>query len=190
MRDKLILEFWDRNGNLNLKNKNYKTFVKNLIKKQLKEDIMRGDLTTESTIPKNKKIKVKIISNQDGIIAGIEEASLFIGEGKLRRIKKDGSKVKEGDIIIEITGNANNILSYERTLLNILQRMSGIATETYNATKLVNHRCLIAATRKTLLHLIDKRAVIVGGGLTHRLNLNDFILIKDNHLKILNNSKQ
>jgi|TARA_B100001964_G_C14241806_1_gene605407 nicotinate-nucleotide pyrophosphorylase (carboxylating) len=187
MRNELVLEFWDRNGNLNLRNNKYSSFVKNLIKIQLKEDIVGGDITTESTIPRNKKIKAKIISNQDGIVAGIEECSLFTASEKLIKIKNDGDIVKKGDVIVEITGNASNILSYERTLLNIMQRMSGIATQTYNTKKLIKNKCQITATRKTLLHLIDKKAVVVGGGLTHRLNLNDFILIKDNHLKILDN---
>jgi nicotinate-nucleotide pyrophosphorylase (carboxylating) len=187
MRNELVLEFWDRNGNLNLRNNKYSSFVKNLIKIQLKEDIVGGDITTESTIPRNKKIKAKIISNQDGIVAGIEECSLFTASEKLIKIKNDGDIVKKGDVIVEITGNASNILSYERTLLNIMQRMSGIATQTYNTKKLIKNKCQITATRKTLLHLIDKKAVVVGGGLTHRLNLNDFILIKDNHLQILDN---
>jgi len=118
-------------------------------------------------------------------VAGIEEASLFTANEELIVIKKDEDIVKEGDVIVEIIGYADNILGYERTLLNIMQRMSGIATQTYNVKKLIKNKCRITATRKTLLHLIDKKAVVVGGGLTHRLNLNDFILIKDNHLKIL-----
>ncbi len=188
MTNKLVLEFWDRNGNLNLKNKNYRSFVRKLVEGQLKEDIGRDDITTESTILKDKKIKAEIISNQSGVVAGIEESSLFTKKDKLIKIKKDGDIVRKGDIIIEIIGPANDILGYERTLLNILQRMCGIATETYNTKKLIKNKCKITATRKTLLHLIDKKAVVIGGGLTHRLNLNDFILIKDNHLKILNNN--
>ena len=104
------------------------------------------------------------------------------------RAKKDGASVKKGEVILEITGNARDILGYERTLLNILQRMCGIATATFNVKKLVKGRCSIAATRKTLLHLIDKKAVSIGKGLTHRLDLSDFILIKDNHLAVLGNN--
>jgi nicotinate-nucleotide pyrophosphorylase (carboxylating) len=186
MRDKLVLEFWDRSNQLNIKNKQYRSFVEDLINKQLKEDIGKGDITTDSLID-NKKIKVKITAKQDGIIAGIEELSLIDGF-KIKKYKKEGDKVKNNDIILEIEGNAKKILSYERTLLNIMQRMSGIATLTYNLNKKIGNNCFIAGTRKTILGLLDKKAVSVGHGLTHRLNLNDFILIKDNHLKILNHN--
>ena len=109
MTNKLVLEFWDRNGNLNLKNKNYRSFVRKLVEGQLKEDIGRDDITTESTILKDKKIKAEIISNQSGVVAGIEESSLFTKKDKLIKIKKDGDIVRKGDIIIEIIGPANDI---------------------------------------------------------------------------------
>ena len=186
MRNKLVLEFFDRGNILNLGNKEYYSYIKNLFNSQLNEDIDKGDITTDSLISKNKKINARIIAKQDGIISGIEEASLMAQNEKIKIIRKDGSKVKNNDVILEIYGNARKIMGYERTLLNILQRMSGIATLTYNTKKLVKN-CFIAATRKTLPHLIDKKAVSVGGALTHRINLNDFILIKDNHLKVLGN---
>jgi len=188
MRNKLILDFFDRGKTLNLGNKVYSSYLNNLINSQLKEDIDKGDITTESLISKNKKITVYIVAKQNGIVAGIEESKLLAKDEKLNIIKDDGNKVKNNDLILEIDGNARKIMSYERTMLNILQRMSGIATLTYNTKKLVKGKCFIAATRKTLPHLIDKKAVSVGGALTHRLNLNDFILIKDNHLNILNNN--
>tara|TARA_Y100000310_G_scaffold345853_1_gene471420 strand:- start:4963 stop:5853 length:891 start_codon:yes stop_codon:yes gene_type:complete len=186
MRKKLILEFFDRGNTLNLKNKEYHSYINNLFNSQLNEDIDKGDITTDSLIDKNKKIKATIIAKQEGIVAGIEESKLMTKNEKVKIRKKDGSRVKNKDIIMEIYGNARKIMRYERTLLNILQRMSGIATLTYNIKKLAKN-CFIAATRKTLPHLIDKKAVAVGGALTHRINLNDFILIKDNHLAILGN---
>ena len=187
-RQQLVKEFFDRSDILNLRNKEYCSYIKNLFLSQLREDIGNGDITTNSLITKNKKIKAHIVANQTGIIAGIEESKLLTKNEKIRVIKNDGSRVKNNDAILEIYGNARKIMSYERTLVNILQRMSGIATLTHSAKKSVKGNCFIAATRKTLPHLIDKKAVSVGGALTHRLNLSDFILIKDNHLAMLENN--
>ncbi|MDP7126008.1 MAG: carboxylating.nicotinate-nucleotide diphosphorylase, partial [Candidatus Marinimicrobia bacterium] len=143
--------------------------------------------TTDSLIDKNKEIKAVILSRGEGIVAGIEEVSLMLNEEKVTVLKKDGNEVKNKDIILEINGNARKILAYERTLLNIMQRMSGIVTAVYNIKKSIKNNCLIAATRKTLFPLIDKKAVSVGGALTHRLTLNDAALIKHTHMKIINN---
>ncbi|HJO01743.1 MAG TPA: carboxylating.nicotinate-nucleotide diphosphorylase, partial [Candidatus Woesearchaeota archaeon] len=140
-----------------------------------------------SLIDKNKEIKAVILSRGEGIVAGIEEVSLMLNEEKVTVLKKDGSEVKNRDIILEINGNARKILAYERTLLNVMQRMSGIATAVYNFKKSIKNNCLIAATRKTLFPLMDKKAVSVGGSLTHRLTLNDAALIKHTHMKIINN---
>ena len=185
MRDKLILEFWDRKSFF--KTKEYYSSVKNLINEKIKEDFDGGDITTDSLIDKNKEIKAVILSRGEGIVAGIEEVSLMLNEEKVTVLKKDGSEVKNRDIILEINGNARKILAYERTLLNIMQRMSGIVTAVYNIKKSIKNNCLIAATRKTLFPLIDKKAVSVGGALTHRLTLNDAALIKHTHMKIINN---
>ena len=185
MRNKLVLEFWDRKSFF--KTEEYYSYVKNLINEKIKEDLDGGDITTDSLINKNKKIKAIIIAREDGIVAGVEEISLILNEEKVTVLKKDGSLVKNSDVILEVEGNARRILAYERTLLNIMQRMSGIATATYNLKKIVNNNCMIAATRKTLFQLLDKKAVSVGRGLTHRLSLNDAVLIKHTHMKIMNN---
>ena len=185
MRDKLVLEFWDRKSFF--KTKEYYSSVKNLINEKIKEDFDGGDITTDSLIDKNKEIKAVILSRGEGIVAGIEEVSLMLNEEKVTVLKKDGNEVKNKDIILEINGNARKILAYERTLLNIMQRMSGIVTAVYNIKKSIKNNCLIAATRKTLFPLIDKKAVSVGGALTHRLTLNDAALIKHTHMKIINN---
>ena len=185
MRDRLVLEFWDRKSFF--KTKEYYSSVKNLINEKIKEDFDGGDITTDSLIDKNKEIKAVILSRGEGIVAGIEEVSLMLNEEKVTVLKKDGSEVKNRDIILEINGNARKILAYERTLLNIMQRMSGIVTAVYNIKKSIKNNCLIAATRKTLFPLIDKKAVSVGGALTHRLTLNDAALIKHTHMKIINN---
>ncbi len=185
MRDKLVLEFWDRKSFF--KTKEYYSSVKNLINEKIKEDFDGGDITTDSLIDKNKEIKAVILSRGEGIVAGIEEVSLMLNEEKVTVLKKDGNEVKNKDIILEINGNARKILAYERTLLNIMQRMSGIVTAVYNIKKSIKNNCLIAATRKTLFPLMDKKAVSVGGSLTHRLTLNDAALIKHTHMKIINN---
>ena len=188
MRNKLVLEFWDRSKYLNINNKKYKNYVERFFKEKLEQDVGKGDVTTTSLIPKNKNIKACVIARENGIIAGIEEVSLLINEFKVKKYKKDGDKIKNNDKILESYGNARKMLNYERTLLNILQRMSGISTLTYETKKLVKHNCFIAGTRKTLFPLFDEKALSVGGALTHRLDLSSAILVKDSHLEILNDN--
>ena len=190
MRKGLVLEFWDRSEYLGINNKKYRDYVNKILNEKLQEDASYGDVTTNSLINKNKNAKAVIIAKQDGVIAGIDEISSILKDKKIKinKNKKDGDKIKNNDIILEIYWNARKILSYERALLNMLQRMSGIATLTNNTKKLTKNRCFIAGTRKTLFSFIDKKAISAGGGLTHRLNLNDSILIKDNHLKLFNDN--
>ncbi|MEK6949467.1 MAG: carboxylating nicotinate-nucleotide diphosphorylase [Nanoarchaeota archaeon] len=185
-RQRLAREFWDRSNKLNIANKDYSYYVKSLINEKLIEDYANNDLTTISLIKSNKKIKAAVVAKQDGIIAGIDEALLF--DLSIKKLKNDGNGIKKTDKILEIHDDAKKILSYERTLLNILQRMSGIATMAYNLSSKIKNDCFIAGTRKTLFPLLDKKALSVGGALTHRLNLNDSILIKENHLQLLNNN--
>lgn len=185
MRNKLILEFWDRSKELKINNKKYKNYVEKFFKDKIEQDIGKGDITTNSLISKHKNVKASVIVREEGILAGMEEVPLLINKFKVKRYKKDGDKIKNNDKILEIYGNARKILQYERTLLNILQRMSGIATLTYNTKKLI-HRCFIAGTRKTLFPLFDEKALSVGGALTHRLDLGNAVLVKDSHLEVLN----
>lgn len=184
-RDKLILDFWDRSKELTIKNKQYRNFVYDFFNLLLKSDIKGGDITTSSIIDKNKKAKACIVAQEDGIIAGIEEFSFLNKDLKLKLFKKDRVKIKKNEILIEIEGNAEKILQRERTNLNFLQRMSGIATTVNALNKQLDGKVKIASTRKALWGLLDKKAVSVGNGLTHRLNLNDGILIKENHLKLV-----
>ncbi len=183
-RNKLILEFWDRSYQLTTKNRIYKNFVKKLYSILLEYDIMNNDITTNSIL-KNKVITAKIIAKDSGIFAGVEEYKLLNDDLKIKICKNDGDEIKKGNILLEIEGNAKTILARERCLLNLLQRMSGIATLTKELSKTLQDKVKIAATRKTLWGIMDKKAVSIGGGLTHRLNLSDSIIIKDNHLKIL-----
>ena len=186
-REKLILEFWDRKNELSIKNKEYAKFADDLIRILLSQDVNRSDISSNSLI-KNKEITAVIAVKDGGIVAGLEEFSLINNDLKLKFLKKDGDKIKEGEILLEIKGDSGKILERERISLNLLQRMSGISTSVNKLNKKLNSKLKLAATRKTLWGLLDKKAVSIGGGLTHRLNLNDRIIIKDNHLKILGNN--
>ena len=144
-------------------------------------------MTSDALIKNSQKAEVIIVAKQDGIVAGLEEVTWLIKGYRLQVIgyRKDGDKIKRGNKILKLTGHIKTILKLERAILNLLQRMSGIATETARLTKLCPN-VLVCSTRKTPLGLLDKKAVIVGNGGTHRLGLYDWILIKDNHIKCAN----
>jgi len=152
----------------------------------LAEDIGKGDITS-NLLPK-KKITVRIISRENAIVAGASYAKeIFKLKGCSSKIlKKDGSKIKPNQTIMIISGNAGNILTCERTALNILTRMSGIATQTNNLVKKIPRKTKLYATRKTApgLRYFDKEAVEIGGGKKHRLTLDEMVMIKDNHIAI------
>ena len=159
-------------------------------KKQLQqflaEDIGKGDITS-NLLPK-KIITVKIISRENAIVAGVRHAKeIFKIKGcNVKIMKKDGSKIKPNQTIMTITGNAGKILTCERTALNILTRMSGIATQTNEMVKKIPKKTKLYATRKTApgLRYFDKEAVEIGGGNKHRLRLDEMVMIKDNHIAI------
>jgi len=155
----------------------------------LAEDIGKEDISSK-LLPR-KKINAKIISRQNGVIAGVKFAQdIFVLKGnKVTIIKKDASKIKTGQTILEITGPVYSILSCERTALNLLSRMSGIATQTSNLVekiRKVNPRTKLYATRKTApgLRFFDKEAVNIGGGEKHRMSLDKLVMLKDNHLAV------
>lgn len=162
------------------------------LRRFLEEDIGQGDLTTTCMVPSGVGVKAQIIVNDEGVMAGLEEAQVLLNSLGLQAkpLVKDGSKVKAGTIVMEVNGDARTILMAERTLLNIMSRMSGIATETSKLVEKVRsagYIMKVACTRKTAPGLLyfDKKAVMIGGGNTHRLHLDDLVLIKDNHLKIV-----
>ena len=166
--------------------------VEEKLKKFLADDIGQGDVTAATVIPANLIVKAEVIAKEEGVAAGIEEAT-FLAEylGLTVNAKvSDGTKIKNKQVLMQISGDAQTILSVERTLLNLLSRMSGIATKTRSLTEKLEKahvKAKIAATRKSapgLLHF-DKKAVAVGGGDPHRLHLDDMVLIKDNHLAIV-----
>ncbi len=156
----------------------------------LEEDAPFGDITSETVIPEDLEARAVIIAKQDGVIAGLEEAkALFEHFGVKAKLKaRDGNEVKKGDVLIELEGNARKILLVERTALNIIGRMSGIATQVrrlMEKVRAVNPSVRVAGTRKTLLKPLDKKAIMLGGGEPHRFSLSDAILIKDNHLALV-----
>ncbi|NLN54920.1 MAG: carboxylating nicotinate-nucleotide diphosphorylase [Clostridiales bacterium] len=156
----------------------------------LKEDAPNGDITTEYTVPEGTVVSGEFISKGDGVICGLGIISrtfeLIGGNVEVNLYFKDGDEVKKGDVIAAIKGDAKTILIGERTVLNLIQRASGIATMTKNASDQVKgYKAKITDTRKTmpLLRVLDKYAVRVGGGYNHRFSLSDGVLIKDNHIK-------
>ena len=189
-REEKIYHVFNRAHELNVKNTFYSEWLRNFIDWELAGDQVDDDLTTLALmIPITSSGKVSIIAKENGIIAGIEEVVFLYNIFKLdiKTFKKDGEHVFKGDTILEIEGSRKQLLEVERLGLNILQRMSGISTLTSSLyDKIPSHsNTKIAGTRKTLWRYLDKKAITVGGGLTHRLNLNDNILIKDNHLAML-----
>ncbi len=169
-----------------------KKILKKKISKFLVEDLGQGDITTFHTIPSGTLAETEIVVKEDAVIAGIEEAlTLLEGFGfQVKALVSDGSRVEENATVLKMVGDARTILSVERTLLNLLSRMSGIATATRRLIEKVRgagYETRIASTRKTAPGLLyfDKRAVMLGGGDTHRLHLDDLIIVKDNHLKVV-----
>ena len=174
--------------NLTLKNADFwmKFSLKKELLRFLAEDLGKGDITS-ALLPRNK-IKAKIISRQNSVVAGARYAKeIFVLRGcNVKILKKDASKVKRNQTILEIFGTPQAILSCERTALNLLSRMSGIATQTNNLVKKIPRKTKLYATRKTApgLRFFDKEAVKIGGGEKHRMSLDQMIMLKDNHLLI------
>jgi len=163
----------------------------------LAEDIGQGDITTSIVVADGTKAEADVIAKQSGIVAGIEETMILLESLGLevKALVTDGQEIKAKQVLMNVSGNARNILAVERTLLNILSRMSGIATATRNLVEKLRKARLktkVACTRKTApgLMYFDKKAVQVGGGDTHRLHLDDMILIKDNHITIVGSVKK
>lgn len=164
--------------------------IDNIILAALKEDMPIGDITTDNLIDMHSESKARLIAKEKGVIAGLdvaERAFKLLDEGiTFKRLVNDGDTVEYGDLIAEIEGNTRALLKAERTALNFLQRLSGIATETRKYCDRVKGLPVhIVDTRKTVpgLRLLEKYAVRTGGGKNHRFCLSDGVLIKDNHIK-------
>lgn len=166
-----------------------KEYIKKFVQQAILEDVGDGDHTTLSTIPKDKAGEAKLIVKEKGILAGVEIALEIINQIDPTLAHEvlihDGASVKIGDIALILKGKIHSILIAERLILNVMQRMSGIATTTNRYAKLLaGTKTKILDTRKTtpLLRLLEKEAVKIGGGTNHRFGLYDMILIKDNHV--------
>lgn len=167
-----------------------KSEIKKIIKRALKEDIAKGDITTNAIISKKAKSIGRFLVKSDGVICGLPIAKMVFEELdkniSFKMFYKDGDFVKAGTIAAEIKGSEKALLTGERTALNFMQRLSGIATMAHSyAEKLKGTSAQLLDTRKTVpgLRMLDKYAVKKGGGKNHRIGLFDMVLIKDNHIK-------
>lgn len=163
---------------------------RNLVKQALAEDLQWGDITTDAVISSKQRAVGEILSKSSCVLAGLEiamEAFRQLDSGlEITQIYKDGDSCECGNCVVRITGSASALLNAERTALNFLQRMSGIATLTRSFVDAADGRVAILDTRKTtpMLRMLDKYSVRVGGGINHRFSLGDGILIKDNHIRL------
>ncbi len=164
--------------------------IDKIIKDALVEDMPYGDVTTQLLIPQESISSAVFLSKENGILCGIDVAKrvfeILDSNIKFEKLKTDGDYIQKGNVLAKIQGNTRAILMGERLALNLLQRMSGIATFTNMlAQKIKGYKATVTDTRKTipLLRMLDKYAVFVGGGKNHRYSLSDAVLIKDNHIK-------
>lgn len=167
-------------------------FSDNRIIENVYDDIGFEDITTNSLVPENKWAQAEILCKEDGVLAGMDVAHYIIDEFGLNMSSSflDGEDIKKGDVILEFEGKAKDILMVERSILNYLMHLSGIATvvrNTCDRVKQVNPNVRVACTRKTTpgLQKLEKKAVEIGGGDTHRFKLDDCVLIKDNHIQVV-----
>ncbi|MEM3703209.1 MAG: carboxylating nicotinate-nucleotide diphosphorylase [Candidatus Bathyarchaeia archaeon] len=171
-----------------------KKILEEKLRQILAEDLGQGDVTSALIVPEGCIAEAEMVAKDNGVAAGIEEATVLLESLglKFEVCVKDGDEIEPKQILMKISGDARTILSAERTLLNIVSRMSGVATATRKLVRKIQaagYKTKIACTRKTAPGLLyfDKKAVLIGGGDPHRLHLDDMILIKDNHIAIAGN---
>jgi nicotinate-nucleotide pyrophosphorylase (carboxylating) len=184
-----------RGGSLTLRNPRYRTTFSALIETLLRDDLAPNDLTVRALGMAERRVNAAIVARQAGVVAGIEELTFLFRERGVEAVaeKRDGEIVKPDEVVIRLKGPEQKMLGLERTALNLLQRMSGIATAAHclqERLRKSGSRAKVIGTRKTPWGLLDKRALHVGGVGTHRLGLGDAILIKNNHLALLGASEQ
>ncbi|MBP3481935.1 MAG: carboxylating nicotinate-nucleotide diphosphorylase [Alistipes sp.] len=167
----------------------YRPFVDELIALAVKEDIGDGDHTSLCCIPAGQQGRMRLLCKQEGVIAGIEIARIILErldpKMNFEQILSDGDRVKAGDVAFYVSGSERSLLQAERIVLNVMQRMSGVATQTaVYADRLKGLHTKVLDTRKTTpgMRVLDKMAVKIGGGENHRMGLFDMILLKDNHI--------
>ncbi|MBQ8581468.1 MAG: carboxylating nicotinate-nucleotide diphosphorylase [Alistipes sp.] len=175
----------------------YRPFVDELIELAIKEDIGDGDHTSLCCIPAEEQGRMRLLCKQEGVIAGIEIAQLVLERldptMKFEQLLHDGDRVKPGDVAFYVSGGLRSLLQAERILLNIMQRMSGVATQTaFYVKHLEGLHTKVLDTRKTTpgMRVLDKMAVKIGGGENHRMGLFDMILLKDNHIDFAGGIRQ
>jgi nicotinate-nucleotide pyrophosphorylase (carboxylating) len=186
-RKRLLDTAYRRDKALTVSSNEYLKWLMRFTTEAVREDLRKpGDITTESVLRKDPKVGARITAKKDGTVAGIEEAVWFYRQYGIgvKSLKNDGERVSAGEGVLILEGEESALLETERTGLNLLQRMSGIATLT-NELVVKARPMLVAATRKTQWGSLDNKAVAVGGGGTHRLGLWESILIKENHLEAL-----
>ena len=174
-----------------------KDVIDSVIAAALNEDLPQGDITSESIIPEKSRSEAIILAKEDGVLAGLDVARRVFAkidsDLQFRKTKKDGQRFSAGEKLAVIRGSSISILKGERTALNFLQRMSGIATATWRFVQaLEGTKTKILDTRKTTpgLRTLEKYAVKMGGGKNHRHNLSEMVMIKDNHLKLVGSISQ
>lgn len=192
IREERVRSAFYRGGELVLENPSYLRAVRGLLGELLRQDTESGDATVSALGLRGKTCGAEIRAKQAGVAAGIQEAVWLYrqGGGTVEQKFSDGDSLEEKDCIFRVRGDAAAVLSLERVAVNLLQRMSGIATATHKLVELAQKAspaAHILGTRKTPWGLLDKRAVHCGGGGTHRLNLGDAILVKTNHLLLASN---
>lgn len=175
----------------------YKPFVDELIELAIKEDLGDGDHTSLCCIPAEEQGRMRLLCKQEGVIAGIEIAEIVLHrldpEMQFEQLLEDGTRVKPGDVAFYVSGRLRSLLQAERILLNIMQRMSGVATQTaFYVKHLEGLHTKVLDTRKTTpgMRVLDKMAVKIGGGENHRMGLFDMILLKDNHIDFAGGIRQ
>jgi len=191
-REERVRAAFYRGRDLTLENPLYLRAVRTLIDELLREDTEPADLTVEAMGIAARPCIVEIRAKEAGVIAGVAEAGWIYERSrqKAAAIIDDGGDVAAGDVILRITGDVRTLLTLERTVVNLMQRMSGIATATKKlvaAARQASSTANVVGTRKTAWGLLDKRAIHCGGGGTHRLSLGDAILVKTNHLRLASN---
>jgi nicotinate-nucleotide pyrophosphorylase (carboxylating) len=166
--------------------------IEPIVRAALLEDLGRaGDITTEAIVPQDADVEAVIAARQPGIVAGLDAALLAFElvdpELRIEGLCADGARVARGEVVARLAGRARGVLGAERTALNLLSRMSGVATATRAlADAITGHKAKIVCTRKTTpgLRVLEKEAVRLGGGANHRFGLDDAMLIKDNHIAL------
>jgi nicotinate-nucleotide pyrophosphorylase (carboxylating) len=183
---------------LKVENSTYKQWVFRYTFLELEKDLgAMGDITSESVFTEKKMVKANIVAKENGVFAGREEIQYFLvdadaqfrpkikGEFKVKFNVEDGQEIKSGDVLIELEAELHDLLAVERTVLNLIMRMSAIATMTRRIVNMLkDYDVMITPTRKALWGWIDRKAVVVGGGGSHRLNLSDAVLVKNTHMDI------